>query len=259
MRHAIILVLLLLMAVSAAAQSQVRIDPPDSIFSPSEPLELSFRVGASADTISGFQLYLSFDPAVVELVEATEGTLYMASGYATWPRFEELEPGFWHFFDTVLGDDTYVLPPGELLHLEFTAVDSGVTIASPDTVRLADLRRNDLPVAAAYGAQITVVPTSGVDEQTASGLKLGPPHPNPSRGDVRASFTRPPGRGAVLAEVYDASGRLIRRLELPRDLVEGQILWDGRTSDGSEAPSSVYFLRVADDAGTATRAVVKVR
>jgi len=259
MRLMTVLTLSLLAACSAAGAPLVFLDPPESVVLPGDTLELSFRLGASADSVSGFQLHLSFDPDVVELVAATEGSLYVESGLPTWSRFEEIAPGQWHFFDTVMGDGTCILPPGELLHLEFSAVGSGLTTVAADTVRLADVRRNNLPPGGVSDASITVIPTSGVEDGAVDLLWLGPALPNPCRDGVRTCFARAPGRGPVCAEVYDVAGRLVSRLAIAGGATAGEIAWDCRADDGAAVPSGVYFLRVSDDAGEAKRAVVRVR
>jgi hypothetical protein len=118
-----LLLLAVLFAGSARALPDVFFAPGSTTLQLGESVELSFRVGACGDSISGYQLYLSFDPTIVELTTATEGSLYAYCGYPTWFIPEEEAPGQWHFFDTVMGAGTYLLPPGELLRLEFTALD----------------------------------------------------------------------------------------------------------------------------------------
>ncbi|MCD4690646.1 cohesin domain-containing protein, partial [bacterium] len=122
----------------ATADTSVHFDPGAVMVDTGESFEMSFRVAASPDSIASFQLYLWFDPTIVELTDAVEGTLYVESGTMTWFIAEEEYPGFWHFFDTVFGAGTHVLPPGELLHINFTALAAGQTPARIDTVRMTD-------------------------------------------------------------------------------------------------------------------------
>jgi hypothetical protein len=117
--------LAVLLPGSAGALPSVFFSPGHVMLEPGENAIISFRVDDCGDLISGYQLYLSFDPTIVELISVTEGSLYTYSGYPTWFISEEEGPGQWHFFDTVMGSGTYVSPPGELLHLEFEALEYG--------------------------------------------------------------------------------------------------------------------------------------
>jgi hypothetical protein len=256
-RAGLLAVALVLVASAAWAQPHVFYAPGSIVVQPGQQFDLSFQVGACADSIASFQLYMSFDPDVVELVAATEGSLYAESGYMTWFIAEEQEDGFWHFFDTVFGPRTYVLPPGELLHLRFEAVEYGHTQAYVDTIRMTDIRRNALPVAGFEHGEIYVVPT-GVEDEVPGALMLGPAWPSPFRGSTEIPFSAPPGRGPVTAAVYDICGRVVAELA-PESERSGTLVWDGRTIDGSEAPSAVYFVRVTAGDSEARTRVVKIR
>ena len=76
---------------------------------------------------------------------------------------------------------------------------------------------------------------------------IGAPHPTPSRGSTEVSLAleRPT---QVRAGLYDVQGHLVRSLE-NRVIAEGSytLRWDGRTANGAQAASGVYWLRV--DAG----------
>ncbi len=226
----------------AVASTSVHFDPGQVLASPGQEFDLSFRVGESPDSIASFQLYLSFDPQVVELTSAVEGTLYAESGFMTWFISEERGPGFWHFFDTVFGAGTHVLPPGELLHLTFTALEEGETEARIDTIRMTDIRRNPLPVDGFENGHILVIPT-GVEE--GGGIaRLGSAYPNPFVSDTVVPFFAPMDGGDARAEIYDVRGRLVRRIPVPSGALQGELLWDGRDERGEEVSSSVYFLRL---------------
>jgi len=251
--------LVALLAGVAAAVTDVSIDPGDLIVGSDDQFELSLRTAASGDTISGYQLYLSFDPAVIALSDATEGSLYVDSGHATWFRVEELEPGRWHFFDTVLGEGTHILPPGELLHLSFTVVDTGLSAVNADTVRLADVRREDLAVGAVGHSNVEVLPVSGVPDESPGLLRLGLARPNPFAAETSIEFRAARGAGAVEAGVFDVAGRIVRRLPIPPGSRCGVLRWDGRCDDGRKAPSSVYFVRVTDGREAVSASIVLLR
>ncbi|HET6463071.1 MAG TPA: FlgD immunoglobulin-like domain containing protein [Candidatus Krumholzibacteria bacterium] len=87
------------------------------------------------------------------------------------------------------------------------------------------------------GADLTDVPTAA-----APALRVGEPFPNPSSGDVSVSVAGP--GGDVFANVYDVSGRLIRKLRMTES---GTLLsWDARDNHGARVPSGIYFIDVRD-------------
>ncbi len=241
---------------SAVASTSVHFDPGEVMASPGQEFDLSFRVGESPDSIASFQLYLSFDPQVVELTSAVEGSLYAESGVMTWFISEERGPGFWHFFNTVFGAGTHVLPPGELLHLTCPALEEGETEARIDTIRMTDIRRDLLPVDGFENGHILIIPT-GVEE--GGGIaRLGPAHPNPFVSGTAVPFCAPMDGGDAKAEIYDVRGRLVRRIPVPSGALQGELLWDGRDERGEEVSSSVYFIRLIARTSTAHCRLVKV-
>ena len=248
--------LAVLFAGPAGALPSVFFLPGHVMLAPGENATISFRVDDCGDLISGYQLYLSFDPTIVELVSVTEGSLYTYSGYPTWFISEEEGPGQWHFFDTVMGSGTYVSPPGELLHLEFEALDYGDTEIHIDSVLLADVDRQNLPVGSYEHGYIFVVPPTGVEEGGGT-AQLGPAYPNPFVSDTAVPFFAPTDGGGAKAEICDVRGRLVRRIPVPGGALQGELLWDGRDERGEEVPSSVYFLRLTARTSTAHCRLVK--
>ncbi|MGQ0722746.1 MAG: PQQ-dependent sugar dehydrogenase [Candidatus Eiseniibacteriota bacterium] len=104
-------------------------------------------------------------------------------------------------------------------------------------------------------------PAAAVPEaqQTANGIRLGLPRPNPFSADTRFEVVARAGT-VIRVGVYDASGRLIRRLhggvaeEAP--VVLG---WDGRDAAGAAVASGVYFLRAQAGSDVAGRRVALTR
>jgi len=252
--------LIALLPVVAVAGTSVYFEPSQiMLLAPGEECELSFRVGASDDSIASYQLYLSFDPEVVELVSAEEGSLYVESGFMTWFIEEEEYPGFWHFFDTVFGAGNYVLPPGELLHLTFRAVDYGQTEARMDTIRMTDVRRDPLLVDSFENEWIFVVAATGVSGEDLVQPRIACIAPNPFAGETRIQYSVPTSSAGWTVEIFSASGRCVSVFDLPAGVLNGEIKWDGRSREGRELPSSVYYVRLAGEAGVSFSRVVKLR
>ena len=69
--------------------------------------------------------------------------------------------------------------------------------------------------------------------------------PNPFNPSTTVHFDLP-GEGRVALKIYDARGRLVRRLLDDTFLRTGpnSVHWDGRTNSGRSVPSGVYFCRI---------------
>ena len=81
--------------------------------------------------------------------------------------------------------------------------------------------------------------------------------PNPSRGDVRLSWSG--AAGPVHVQVLDVTGRVVGDVGAPQP--DGrEWVWDGRLRGGRRLADGVYLLRATDSAGNrATRRVVLIR
>lgn len=248
----------LLCAAAACATPAVFLDPGQIVVAPSEEFELSFRVDDCGDSIASYQLYLSFDHEIVELVEATEGSLYSESGFMTWFVEEEEEPGFWHFFDTAFGAGTFVAPPGELLHLRFRALPGavGYTQAHVDTIRMTNALRDPLPVGGVTHADI-FVPSTSAGEVLEPAL-LGPPVPNPFVHETEIPFSLPPSGSRGVVRIYSVSGRLVRRLVIPSATRRGEVEWDGRNEEGVVVAPGAYLITLGGSEGGVRTKVLKL-
>lgn len=85
------------------------------------------------------------------------------------------------------------------------------------------------------------------------------PFPNPSRDRVSLAV-EVPDAAALSAEVYDLTGRLVRRLAdgwAPAGVRE--ITWDGADERAAPAPAGLYFVRVRAGSLARTWRVVRVR
>jgi hypothetical protein len=84
--------------------------------------------------------------------------------------------------------------------------------------------------------------------------------PNPSLGQVTASFALPSavGRGQLI--VYDAAGRRVKTLlDGPLSAGDHRIAWTGHTDTGAAARPGVYFLRLVTETQSATRKILLIQ
>jgi hypothetical protein len=166
------------------------------------------------------------------------------------------EPDF-QYFRVYRGDTPDFVPqPGSLVHS--TAATSWVdAVAEPwlhhYKVAAVDHAGNE----SAAASPVTV---SGAAERTAPGrFALHAAAPNPFNPLTTIRFDIPT-RGRVHLEIYDARGKLVRRL-IDADLPAGrhEAPWDGRSGDGVVQPSGVYFGRLSAGNDVQTVKLVLVR
>jgi hypothetical protein len=82
--------------------------------------------------------------------------------------------------------------------------------------------------------------------------------PNPARGTCALTFERGDAEPVSLA-IYDAAGRLVRRLDVATRASGIQVVrWDGRDSSGRAAPNGPYFARLRAGTRETTERVVWV-
>ncbi len=83
--------------------------------------------------------------------------------------------------------------------------------------------------------------------------------PSPFRDETAVRFRMQEG-GRVDLSVFDAGGRLVRRL-LSEDLSAGPHIarWDGRRDDGDDAPAGVYLLQLTQGDESLSRRLVRVK
>ena len=100
---------------------------------------------------------------------------------------------------------------------------------------------------------------SGVGNNLPSLLSLSQNVPNPFNPSTKISFALP-ARGTVDLRVFDVRGALVRTL-VSGDLEPGihDYTWEGRTDDGVQVPSGVYFYRLRTASGDITRSMMLVK
>ncbi len=107
----------------------------------------------------------------------------------------------------------------------------------------------------------TLVVSSGTAvEDTPTRFALGNAFPNPFNPSTEISFAVPAGGAHVSLEIYDVSGRLVKRLvNGSKEPGNHTVTWTGDDATGRRVASGTYFYRL--DAGTfsATRKMVLVK
>lgn len=112
----------------------------------------------------------------------------------------------------------------------------------------------------AMNGSVTVEnPASASDETSGrAGLSLSV-SPNPFNPRATIAFELS-GSEPFLLEIYDAAGRLIATL-VDEELAAGShaVVWDGRSDQGTEVPSGIYYARSISERGAATARLILVQ
>jgi hypothetical protein len=269
-------VLALAIAATAAAAPTVFVSPGTALVAPGESFTMDIRVDGGTDTVTCFLVEFAFDPAIIQLTAADEGSLFAACGFPTMCNWDVLGPGHHSCNDVVLGPYAYAVAPGELVSLEFVAGQVvGSTPVEILAVDLRDYRRDRILPVWTTDAMVFVAPATGVGESEGPETSLAvTARPNPFGGSTEIEILWPdttPGRdmaenragcslprSAPLAAVYDAGGRLVARLT-PRQAARGwTACWDGRGRAGLRCAAGVYFATFEWQGFSVTKPVVLI-
>ena len=242
---------------TAFATPTVFVHPAEITVEPGEMFSMSIRVDAGTDTVTCFLTEFTFDADVIELMEASEGSLFSMCGYGTMYHWDVVESGRHSCNDVTLGHEAHVLPPGELVDLEFTAGDQGMTWIEITMVDLRDMRRDPILPVNTERALVIVGGTGVEDPHQVDACALLSIHPNPCRGAATLSWSAPAGerRGTIL--IYDVRGRLVWHDLL--DGVSGLTRWDGRGRDGTCARAGAYFVELRFGSATVREKLILLR
>lgn len=117
--------------------------------------------------------------------------------------------------------------------------------------------KNGMPSAGALAATVSVMDDGAPGSVAGLQVTTGP---NPFSRGLTLRFGLDDS-GRVSLDVYDLSGRLVRRLSVRRSVGAGEheIAWDGRDDRGHELPSGIYVYRLESGSRVATGKMVLLR
>jgi hypothetical protein len=149
--------------VSVSNHAMIYLTPSETEVPEGTDFTIDVAVNESVTDLTGYDLELTLDPAVVHFLGASEGPLPPSGGDDT------------YFFSTIEGASTMVIHgailgswvdgPGILAHIELSAQYQGETDLAFSLVELRDIENNVLPVID-EGATITVIPGGSPAEAT---------------------------------------------------------------------------------------------
>jgi hypothetical protein len=239
--------LVLSTVVSAQAAPTVFVHPAELLVEPGAEFSMSIRVDAGTDTVTCFLVEFQFDPSVLELISAEEGSLFTECGYGTMYHWEASDSGRHSCNDVTLGHDAYVLCPGELINLEFISVGEGVTLIEILHADLRDIRRDPILPLFTESALVAVIPGTGIPENSGGGNMSLSAVPNPSIGETEFRFRLPGSARAASLSIYDVAGRVVWKFGPIETTYVGNIMWRGCDAGGAPVPSGVYLVEFRAD------------
>jgi hypothetical protein len=141
------------------------------------------------------------------------------------------------------------------------AIDRGDNTAVPPGT-ITDIAGNTR----IYGVQVDTgayevqTPLTGIDNQaTPPDFAVRSVYPNPFNPTVTIEYELP-YRQSVKISVYDAGGRLVKKLvEDTRGSGLHKIFWQGQDEYGNVVPSGLYFLRLESDGQVTTRKILLLK
>ena len=146
----------------------------------------------------------------------------------------------------------------DILDSERHAFVAGGEITGTDVVYVVELVANTLkssipvggnPNCVAVQPQMTSADVGIADGEEATLLRLGC-HPNPFNPKTTIEFCMPESSAMELA-VFDVSGRQVALLERgTMDAGEHRAEWNGKCTDGNQAATGVYFVRLRTPDGS---------
>jgi len=100
----------------------------------------------------------------------------------------------------------------------------------------------------------------GGDTRSIVPVRWLPNHPNPFT-EATTLYYETAQAGRIGVDVFNAAGRLVRRLQEPGLRAHGlhRLRWDGRDDAGSPVPAGVYLVRAGAAEASKTRSVVVLR
>jgi hypothetical protein len=234
---------------SLVAAPHVLFSPDGSFVDVGDTFRVHVAVDDSGDSLSCYEISVSFDTSIVELVAAFEGSLYTNSGHSTFFRWYEDVPDTCRILDCVLGNGTYVLGPGSIAELKFEAKAEGIAKLDFAGIDLRDVGRDTI---SDFSGGVGYVYVGSASQAESGAARVLPRDiavfPNPFSEGVTISFA---GRSAVSdlnVGVYDVSGRLVTNLHKGyAPAGEIALAWDGKDALGRPVPSGVYFAKVVAD------------
>ncbi len=170
--HVMLCALVLLAPTSAVADPILSLNPSGLVFSLGDNFTVDVEITGAID-LYGWQLDVSFDPAVINVLSTSEGTFLTSGGATTFFIGGTLDNGA-GLVDDMAATRTGAIPgvngDGILATISFQATGAGTTAITLGNVLLSDPSAQPLTVGSLTGTSVTVIPEPGTLMLLLSGL-----------------------------------------------------------------------------------------
>jgi len=240
---------------------------PDSTWrAEGDVFSIGICLSAGVKGVMGYNIAVTFDSAVTEIMNVEEGPLPQTASDRTffWWYNAGVKTDFVQVNGAILG--AAVDGPGELFTLTFKAKTHGVVSTTDVVIAYSELRDewNEPIDHETRDGWVQVDPTTGIEtpRNETGGLVC---YPNPFNPSVTLVFSPPErqvpaGKADVSVRVYTMEGRLVRELfDGPIGPGGGRFVWDGKDGAGENVASGVYFAVAETDGRTFRTKLVLVR
>jgi hypothetical protein len=241
----------------------VAVCPDSTSVSEGEVFSLALCFSAGLADVMGYNMAVTFDSSVIEIMAVEEGPLPSTAGNTFfWWYNAGAKTDSLYFNGAVLGET--MDGPGEVVTLTFKAKIESVITSTDVVIAYSELRDqwNDPIDHETRDGFVQIYPVTGIEAplRETGGLEC---YPNPFNPATTLVFSPPEprapgGRIDVSVRVYTAEGRLVRNLFKGAVGPEGRrFVWDGKDGGGEQVASGVYFaIAETDDRRWRTKVVL---
>ncbi len=142
---------------------------------------------------------------------------------------------------TFAAPDTFSAGPDTTLHLPVVLTPGSTTWWKVEAIGNQEYVRRSMNVHAfTVNSTVAVLPGDGVE---APAYALHAARPNPMRARTMIPYRAPVGARFSL-DIFDVTGRVVRRFDLIGAGGVATVTWDGRDSAGREVAAGAYFYRL---------------
>jgi len=252
------------LAVSpVSAGASVSVYPESTLVEPGDTFSVFIWKDSVDVTFDGYEAVVTYDPAVIKYLGATEESVMVDS---CWNRWWVVTPDTGSIFmsHVLMCGGISVQGPGALSALTFEAISEGSTAVSVDYfwftlsgiwIKDVDWHDGIVDVSGLSG----VGKGSGRGESTLS-IRV---RPNPAREfdiTIQGAPLSVTGSAPLPLEIYDVRGRAVAS---PQLIAVGAnrwtYKWDGTGENGHRLAGGVYFARIAIPGLSACRRIVLLK
>jgi hypothetical protein len=227
----------------------VSLVPVSTTIAPGEQCTLQVMVDDAVDSLSCVELYVAYDSAIVQCIQAQKGDLYESASFPTFFDWDHIASDTATAVACVLGHRSYIVAPGELVRFVFEGLDIGVSLVSITAVNLTDIDRNALNVIVAGDAEIRVSTQTGLSQECPVPARmLNYPNPFNPLTHIELWLQAELGSKGVSVSIYSPDGKCVKKLHNgPLFTDRMDFIWDGTNERGAPVTAGIYFA-VADAA-----------